>query len=151
MYDKKALRQVGENELHESLFTGVIYRDPTRDRRLIELVLSLPIEQFVCPDIDRRLVRVYMKGIIPDEIVTDQNHRGAQGVAGYTYIRKHWDEIKGYLISKYNLSSAGKWLAKLNLSEQIEKIDIKSKTNDFELIKAIYFGFLCEYLENMRV
>lgn len=151
MYDKKALRQVGENELHESLLTGVLYRDPTRDRRLIELVLSLPIEQFVCPDIDRRLVRVYMKDIIPHDIVSDQNHRGAQGVAGYTYIREHWDVIKPYLKRKYNMSSAQKWLSKLDLCELIERIDIQNKTNDFELLKAIYFGFLCEYLENMKV
>ena len=150
MYDKEALRQTGETEMHESLTSGLIFRDPTRDRRLIELVLSLPIKCFVDAETDRRMVRVYMKDIIPDIICSDQFHRGSQGTSGFDQIRNDWKEIKSALILKYNLAAGKKYLSKMNLCEWIEKIDEKDKSNEFNLLKAIYLGYLCQYLEKMN-
>ncbi|MBR4782100.1 MAG: hypothetical protein IK014_12205 [Lachnospiraceae bacterium] len=150
MYDKEALRQTGETEMHESLASGLIFRDPTRDRRLIELVLSLPIKCFVDAETDRRMVRVYMKDIIPDIICSDQFHRGSQGTSGFDQIRNDWETIKSDLIRKYGLASGKKYLSKMNLCEWIEKIDEKDKSNEFNLMKAIYLGYLCQYLEKMN-
>jgi len=149
MYDKKALRQVGESELHESLISGVIFRDPTRDRRLIELVISLPIEQFVNPYTDRRLVREYMKDVIPYEIVSERFHKGSQGDAGYDTIRTKWTEIKEGLKAKYNSNMGKKFLSNKNLCDWVDHIDEKDTINEFDMIKAIYLGSLCEYLEEM--
>ena len=63
MYDKSALRQIGEYEVKLSLATGVVPRDPTRDKRLIALVLSLPVEQFTHAGQERRLVRQCLQGL----------------------------------------------------------------------------------------
>lgn len=150
MYDKIALRQVGESELHESLLSGVVFRDPTRDRRLIELTLSIPIDIFVNADTDRRLVREYMKNIIPPEIVSDQFHRGSQGDAGFDNIRVNWRKIKDELIPKYNLNTEKKYLWKQELCKWIEQIDESAESNNFKLMKAIYLGYLCEYLNNIE-
>ena len=150
MYDKNALRQVGESELHESLLSGIVFRDPTRDRRLIELTLSIPIDTFVNADTDRRLVREYMKDIIPPEIVSDQFHRGSQGDAVLDDIRTNWKRIKEELISKYNLYAGKKYLCKQELCKWIEQIDERAESNSFQLMKAVYLGYLCEYLENIE-
>ena len=150
MYDKKALRQIGESELHKGLALGIMFRDPTRDRRLIELTMSLPLEQFIHLDIDRRLVRVYMQDLIPKEICMDIFHRGAQGKGGHKYIRTHWEEIKCELKNKYNLRAGKEYLSKLKLCEWIENVNINNETKDFEYIKAIYYGLLCEFLEDMN-
>ena len=136
--------------MHESLATGMVFRDPTRDRRLIELVLSLPIKCFVDAETDRRLVRVYMKDIIPDIICSDQFHRGAQGTSGFDQIRNDWKLIKSDLIRKYNLAAGKRYLSKMNLCEWIEKLNEKDTSNEFNLMKAIYLGYLCQYLEKMN-
>ena len=149
MYDKKSLRQVSETEMHDSLASGILFRDPTRDRRLIELVLSLPIECFVDAETDRRLVRVYMKDIIPDFIRMDFYHRGSQGDSGFDQIRAQWEEIKNDLILQYNLPAGKKYLGNMKLDEWVEQMDEKERSIDFNLMKAIYLGYLSEYLENI--
>ena len=93
MYDKNALRQIGEYEVKLSLATGVIPRDPTRDKRLIALVLSLPVEQFTHAGQERRLVRQYLKGLIPPEILEDEFHKGRQGVGSTELLAAQWEQI----------------------------------------------------------
>lgn len=56
---------------------GVEIRDPTSDRELIELCLSIPEEQYVLRGERRALVRRAMKGIVPDPILTERR-RGRQ-------------------------------------------------------------------------
>ena len=93
MYDKNALRQIGEYEVKLSLATGVVPRDPTRDKRLIALVLSLPAEQFTHAGQERRLVRQYLKGKIPEEILADEFHKGRQGVGSGELLATQWERI----------------------------------------------------------
>lgn len=97
MYDKNALRQIGEYEVKLSLATGVVPRDPTRDKRLIELVLSLPPEQFTHAGQERRLVRQYLQGRIPEEILADEFHKGRQGVGSGELLTAQWEQICGGL------------------------------------------------------
>ena len=97
MYDKNALRQIGEYEVKLSLAAGVVPRDPTRDKRLITLVLSLPAEQFTHAGQERRLVRQYLKGLIPEEILTDEFHKGRQGVGSGELLAMQWERICGEL------------------------------------------------------
>ena len=93
MYDKSALRQIGEYEVKLSLATGVVPRDPTRDKRLIALVLSLPAEQFTHAGQERRLVRQYLQGKIPEEILADEFHKGRQGVGSGELLALQWERI----------------------------------------------------------
>ena len=93
MYDKSALRQIGEYEVKLSLATGVVPRDPTRDKRLIALVLSLPVEQFTHAGQERRLVRQYLQGKIPEEILADEFHKGRQGVGSGELLALQWERI----------------------------------------------------------
>ena len=114
------------------------------------MTLSIPIDIFVNADTDRRLVREYMKNIIPPEIVSDQFHRGSQGDAGFDNIRVNWRKIKDELIPKYNLNTEKKYLWKQELCKWIEQIDESAESNNFKLMKAIYLGYLCEYLNNIE-
>jgi asparagine synthase (glutamine-hydrolysing) len=56
---------------------GIDTRDPTGDRRLIELCLSIPDTQFLHKGIYRSLIRRAMQGRVPDEILREQR-RGFQ-------------------------------------------------------------------------
>ncbi len=148
MYDKIALRQVGETEVKFSLDTGVIPRDPTRDKRLIELVLSLPLEQFVRYGHERRLVREYMKDVIPEKIVGDEFHRGRQGVGSQKRMQKQWEQIIPELQKAFDVPVAGEYLDVAAAKEKLHNRDMLfAPENEFEMMKLVYSGLVCEYLE----
>ena len=101
MYDKSALRQIGEYEVKLSLATRLVPRDPTRDKRLIALVLSLPVEQFTHAGQERRLVRQYLQGKIPEEILADEFHKGRQGVGSGELLALQWERIcRGFRVRR---------------------------------------------------
>lgn len=75
-----AFSHIGAIETKLSLKHGVIKRDPTRDKRVIEFCLSLPSEQYVRNGQERHLIRRSMKGILPDKIRLNTSTRGIQGV-----------------------------------------------------------------------
>ena len=126
MYDKNALRQVGEYEIKLSLATGVIPRDPTRDKRMIELVLSLPPEQFTHDGQERRLVRRYLRGYIPEKILTEEFHKGRQGVGSGELLARQWEQIRKELAMPAGLSA----------DERISRE---------QMVRAFYLGLAAEY------
>ncbi len=148
MYDKVALRQMGETELKFSLETGIIPRDPTRDKRLIELVLSLPLEQFVRYGCERRLVREYMKDIIPAKIVNDRFHRGRQGIGSERMMKKQWQEIAPRLANMLENSGTERFFDVSAAKAKLTSADVLlSEKDEFEMVKLVYSGLTCEYLE----
>lgn len=60
-------RHYGEFPFKNSLFTGVLFRDPTRDKRMIEFAKSIPFDQFTHNGYTRRLIREYMEEYMPPE------------------------------------------------------------------------------------
>lgn len=144
MYDRIALRQVGETELKLSMETGVIPRDPTRDKRFIELMLSLPVECFVCDGVERRLVRECLKDYIPKEITENIAHRGSQGVGLSQAIKEQWPLLKEKLKQEYRSGHGDKFLNLPYLLERIEEADVQEKEE--ELVRMVYCGLCSEYI-----
>ncbi len=56
---------------------GIDTRDPTSDRRLIELCLSIPDDQFLRNGVARSLARRAMAGLLPD-VILNERRRGLQ-------------------------------------------------------------------------
>jgi len=56
---------------------GLDVRDPTSDRRLMDLCLSIPEEQFAKDGVPRSLFRRTMRGIVPDPLL-DERRKGKQ-------------------------------------------------------------------------
>lgn len=73
-----AFTQIGIISTKTSLAYGIIIRDPTKDKRVIEFCLSLPSDQFVRNGEERRLIRRSMEGILPDKIRLNVLMRGIQ-------------------------------------------------------------------------
>lgn len=94
MFSKLEFSQVGEFKTKLGLKYGMLLRDPLADKHLIELTMTLPFSCFVSEGYERRLVRKYMKGIIPNTILDDTYHRGLQGADYLHRYNKHWKEYK---------------------------------------------------------
>ena len=83
--DSRALRLAvfdrSDHRGHTAMSTrrlfGIDVRDPTSDRRVIELCLSIPDEQFALGGVPRSLIRRAMRGVVPD-VVLDERRKGLQ-------------------------------------------------------------------------
>lgn len=92
--------QSGASEARLSIEYGVVRRDPSRDKRVIEFCMSLPAEQFVKDGIERSLIRRSMKGIFPDMIRMNLRERGRQSSDWIQRLQQDW----GSILKEFNLA-----------------------------------------------
>lgn len=72
--------------------SGVEYRDPTADLRLLELCISIPEEQFLFRGQTRALARTMLAGHVPDTIRLE-TRRGLQGADCHETLKAEADDI----------------------------------------------------------
>lgn len=85
---------MGAIETKQSLTYGLIRRDPTRDKRVIELCLSIPQKQFVYHGEERSLIRRAMKDAVPNSIRLNYYTRGKQAADWVQRLMPYSSEIK---------------------------------------------------------
>lgn len=95
--DAVFLSQAGCVETKLSLHHGILKRDPTRDKRVIEFCMSLPIDQFVNKGQERSLVRRGLAGMMPDKIRLNYFMRGKQSADFVQRLNVNWPDIKNEL------------------------------------------------------
>lgn len=144
MFNKIALIQIGELETHLSLSTGVLFRDPTRDKRMIEYCLKLPEDQFVHNGIERRLVREYLHDYLPKEIILDR-HVGLQSADMANRLLKNWDHIHHECCALLEEDIASKLLDLPKIRDKMQLYKEKLPTDNFELMKILYSILLVKF------
>ena len=87
-------QHTGIHSTKMGLANGIIIRDPLRNRKLIELCLSLPIECFFDSGLGRMLVRNFFWDIVPTEIIQGRFGRGIQSADFLYRVSLQWDEHK---------------------------------------------------------
>ncbi|BCN29028.1 asparagine synthase-related protein [Anaeromicropila herbilytica] len=100
--------QAAASEVRLSIEYGLVRRDPTRDKRVIEFSMSLPAEQFVKDGIERSLIRRAMRGILPDKIRMNMMERGTQSADWIQRLHQDWNNIReefSKAISDYRIKS----------------------------------------------
>ena len=88
MFNFNILHTQGLFDTKLSLYYGILFRDPTKDKRIIELSSLLPPSQFVNNGVERRLVREYLNDCIPDDIRMEVRHRGLQSADSDVRLRE---------------------------------------------------------------
>lgn len=139
-----SFRHQGEHNQKFSLYTGVMHRDPTKDKRMIEFVMQIPLEQFNKSGEGRRLIRGYMKEFLPDAIFNEKR-KGRQSadlrarlLQERTAIQKEWKD--NYICYQNNgRVDCGKALLDL------EKNPMENMS-DFDVVRHIYTQDLLEYI-----
>ena len=116
---------MGEIETKLSLKYGIVKRDPTRDKRVIEFCLSLPTEMFVDGGMERALVRKSMKGILPEKIRINTSVRGKQSADWIYRITPKWKQIKKELENILN-----------NDNNLVNYVDIDKLKNTLEMLDS---------------
>lgn len=117
-----ALAQMGMFDTVMGLIYGVLIRDPSRDKRVVELCCRLPIECMLAGGMERGMVRTYMKGLVPDMILEDLQHRGVQS-ADYCYrSRLLWHNHRNKVLAALALPELKKYVNPSLLQELSERL-----------------------------
>jgi asparagine synthase (glutamine-hydrolysing) len=138
-------RHRGEFLQKNSLYSGVIVRDPTKDKRMIEFTLGLPYEQFNKEGMNRRLISEYMKDLIPSSILCNQR-RGAQSCDMKNRLLTEEKKIKSEWIEKYSFYNENGYVDCQKAIDDLNRRGI-GEMSDFDLYRHIYTIMLLEYSE----
>lgn len=143
---KEICQQAGEFETRFSLLSGVLLRDPTRDRRLVSFCLSLPERHFCHNGVSRRLVREYLRSYIPEQISQDYAHRGLQSADMIQRLRRNWERIDRQCLALLESETASRLLDVPRLAAKLEEYRAGlPEGQDFEVLKTLYSVLLVKY------
>lgn len=84
---------LGTMETKIPLDLGIVRRDPTRDKRLIEFCMNIPENQWVHSGNERRLIRRAMQGYLPDMVRLNTTVKGKQAADWIQRIVPQWETI----------------------------------------------------------
>lgn len=122
-FDRVNLAQLGLYDTKFSLIHGVLLRDPTKDKRMIELCMSLPVECYAHNGVERRLVREYMRGIVPDAILKQVRKRGKQSADYVERVLDNWNDIKQDVTEKLSNEELLTYLDEKQLKKMMEDLE----------------------------
>lgn len=145
---RNALSHIGEMETKDSLYRGVLMRDPTRDKRLIEFCMSLPEEYFVKNGVARRLVYDYLGADIPEHILKNRNRKGLQSADTQQRLAKNWKLIYPQL-EKLLESEEAKHFLDIRKSEEELKLlkDPMEMQDTFEILKFLSSLLMIQFIQ----
>ena len=142
-----ALRQIGELEQKFSLSTGVLLRDPTRDKRVIEFCLSIPFERFSTNGEERRLVSVYLADIVPSWLL-EKRIRGRQSADLQYRLSLRWDKIRDEWMLNYRDAADNPYVDTHKALRDLDEKPGIEQYKHFDLSRHIYTQLTLEFIKN---
>lgn len=140
-------QHMGFYDTYGSLRYGVLSVDPTLTKEMIELCLSLPIDCYVKGGKERRAVRDYMKGYVPDMILDNYAGRGVQAADYAHRVNRDWDTIKDEVYRLLQNPMLSDYMDKEKIQNLIDEIKRNEKQLDKTMVaKAVVVGALSEFL-----
>lgn len=150
VYNNIAFAHICDSETKLSLRYGMNTLDVTKDIRIIEFCLSLPLECFVRPIPEtRRLCRVYLSDLLPEEILPEKAPRGSQSADMIERLVPCWEEaykeLRRVCLSPRLLKMLDEQSVKSAL-DQLEDVPTQEKSDILK--KIIYAYSMGIFLEN---
>ena len=126
-------QHMGFYDTYDSLRYGILSVDPTLTKEMVELCLGMPIDCFVHKGKERRAIRDYMKGYVPDSILDNYAGRGVQA-ADYAFrVNRDWDVIRDDVNRLLNNSELLEYVDKNKLQRLLDEIN----ANEYHLDKTV--------------
>ncbi len=114
--------QLGMFDTVMGLIYGVLIRDPAKDKRVVELCCRLPVKCMLAGGVEQGLVRTYMKGLIPDEILDDLYRQGIHS-ADYCYrSRLLWRNYRAKVLAALELPALQKYVDSALLGGLLDRL-----------------------------
>ncbi len=123
-------QHMGFFDTYSDLKYGMISLDPTLTTDVIELCMSMPMECFVKGGKERRAVRDYMKGYVPDRILDNHLGRGMQA-ADFAYrVNRDWDKVREDVLGIINDVALKEYFDESKINELISEAKEKEHNMD---------------------
>lgn len=116
------LSHLGCMETNTSLVDGLLRRDPTRDKRVIEFCLSIPTTQYIYHGEPRALIRRVMKDEVPECIRLNYTSRGRQAADWIYRIQSYEQEIYEEIQSILKDEKIGQYIDVKVVSRYLEQL-----------------------------
>ena len=137
MYTPVAYSQIGEIKTKMGLKYGMLLRDPFSDKRMIEFCIRLPMKCFVSEGYERRLIRKYMRGIVPDFILDNLNKRGLQSADNEIRFQKYWPQYQKKFNQQLSKSVLQPYIDTTKLQTSLLAIENDLETGDHLLFRHL--------------
>ncbi len=129
MTKPEAFAHISEPETQFSLESGLVLRDPSRDIRIIEFCLSIPLECFVNDKPEtRRLVRCYCAELLPKAFLPEAAPRGRQSADTIARLLANWDSIYADINRVFSTGKIYRYLDKDMLGSYLKKFEVLENT-----------------------
>lgn len=136
------LCQAGALETKEALVHGILKRDPTRDKRVIEFCLSLPSDQFVRNGKERYLIRRSMNGIIPDKVRLNFKTRGIQAADWIQRIVPEWSLMCDILEQQLNNKISKQYINVNKIKKVLATMRESPDQNEWYTVRMLIITFI---------
>ena len=146
MSETNGLRQIGEAHTKLSLATGVLMRDPMKDKRMIEFCMEIPLDQFQKNGDSRRLIRNYLADIMPKHIL-EEYRQGEQSSDFRKRITIEWNKIRTECEEKFKEYQSEFVDVERLLNSMNEIENNMSEKSDFDIYRVLYTVMMMEYVE----
>lgn len=147
IYSPVSLGQVGELETKTYLRYGMVTRDPTKDIRIFEFCLSVPMECLVGHgNQTRRLVRRYLSDLLPPELIEERAPRGRQSGDWHDRLLKDWDRVYSELNRVLTGPALAPYLDAPAVSRLLSRLKESDDTRLFNQLFKFYSAGL--FMEN---
>ena len=134
-----------------SLRYGILSVDPTLTKEMLELCLSLPIDCYVKNGKERRAIRDYMKGYVPDVILDNFAGRGVQATDFAFRVNRDWDSIREDVFKLLENPKLREYFDEHKIEELIDEIRQKeSKLDKVIVAKAAVIASLSAFLNQVE-
>jgi asparagine synthase (glutamine-hydrolysing) len=140
--------QTGDADTKLGLAYGIVRRDPTGDKRVIEFCLRLPPEQLVKDGVGRSLIRRALAGILPDKVRLNESVRGRQAADWVQRLRPEWPHLRDELARRLENPSLAEYidsrLVKETLAGMAEYPSDEEGSSLFMLMMVLAMGRFLE-------
>lgn len=150
MTNSRMFTQIGTIETKLSLANGLIERDPTKDKRVIEFCFGINEDQYVKNGLDRYLIRRAMKGIIPEKTRCLQGEKGLQGADWLQRIKNKKEYICSMLDKCILDENCNKYLDIDYIKQQREMLESKSICDNSIDIRSVFISINLYIFFNRR-
>lgn len=151
MLDRIQCSHKGEIKTKESLMTGVLFRDPCMDKRVIEFCISLPMEQYCYRGVTRRLVREYFSGIVPDHVIKDERY-GCQSADMLWKLKQNWNVVYQEMNSIFEQNEDSTIVDTKAAEQDLKKIGENIMEQDnFDFIRLFYTSMMLETIREKEL
>ena len=153
--DAATLSHIAIMETKDSLKYGIIKRDPTKDKRIMEFCLSIPSGEYVHEGEERYLIRSAMEGYLPEEIRTNWRKRGRQSADWVDRLKPDWNNIFKAIKEALSDEDVQRYIDVPKVERLMSKYKNLQCLNDdiipnevkLILIPLVFYRFLLQYRE----